>query len=159
MNDSAVRMSGVPSMNDLDELALSLPHATKELSQDGRPSYLVHGKLFCCHRSRRRDAVDPETGEMLADVLMFRVADLNVKELMLADERGVFFTTPHFDGYPAVLLRIGDLERLDRDELHDVVAETWLTRAPKRVAKQWLAEHSADEGGPPHGRGDARDAG
>jgi hypothetical protein len=44
----------------------------------------VHGKLFCCHRSRRRDAIDPTTGERLNDVLMFRVADLGVKELMLA---------------------------------------------------------------------------
>src|SRR5205823_13146318 len=103
------------TMADLDELALSLPQATKDVSDDGRPSYLVHGKLFCCHRSRRRDAIDPQSGERLDDVLMFRVADLGVKDLMLADERGVFFTTPHFDGYPAVLLRIPDLARLDRD--------------------------------------------
>ena len=40
---------------------------------------------------------------------MFRVPDLDVKELVLADERGIFFTTPHFDGYAAVLLRIPDL--------------------------------------------------
>jgi hypothetical protein len=72
---------------------------------------------------------------------MFRVADLGVKELMLADERGVFFTTPHFDGYPAVLMRIPDLARLDRDDLQDAVVEAWLTRAPKRVAKAWLADH------------------
>ena len=85
-------------MRDLDEIALTLPQVTKEVSDDGRPTYLVHGKLFCLHRSRRRDAVDPETGERLDDVLMFRVADLDVKELMLADARGVFFTTPHFKG-------------------------------------------------------------
>ena len=130
------------TMADLDALALSLPQTTKETSADGRPSYRVHDKLFCCHRNRRRDAVDPQTGEQLDDVLMFRVADLGVKELMLADERGVFFTTPHFDGYPAVLLRIGDLARIDRDELYDLVVEAWLTRAQNRVAKAWLAEQS-----------------
>jgi hypothetical protein len=130
-------------MADLDELALAMPETTKEVSEDGRPSYLVHGKMFCFHRGRRPDAVDPDTGERLADVLMFRVEDLDVKELMLADERGVFFTTPHFRGYPAVLMRIPQLARLDRDELRDLVAEAWLTRAQKRVAKAWLDEQAS----------------
>src|SRR5689334_13968822 len=70
------------TMADLDELALSLPQTTKELSQDGRPEYRVHGKLYVCQRGRRKDAVDPETAERLDDVLMFRVADLGVKELI-----------------------------------------------------------------------------
>ena len=129
-------------MADLDALALALPQTAKELSADGRPAYRVHGKLFCCHRNRRKDAVDERTGELLDDVLMFRVPDLDVKELLLADERGIFFTTPHFDGYPAVLVRIPELARLDRDELGDLVAEAWLTKAQKRVAKAWLAEHA-----------------
>jgi hypothetical protein len=132
----------VATMADLDELALGLPQATKELSEDGRPAYRVHGKLFCCQRGRRADALDPDTGERLDDVLMFRVPDLDVKQLLLADDRSIFFTTPHFDGYPAVLVRIAQLGRLDRDELGDLVAEAWLTRAQKRVAKAWLAEHS-----------------
>src|SRR3989442_1507901 len=55
--------SPVASMSDLDELALALPEVTKELSEDGRPSYAVRGKMFCFHRSRRPDAVDSETGE------------------------------------------------------------------------------------------------
>jgi hypothetical protein len=129
------------TMADLDELALAMPQATKEVSNDGRPAYYVHGKLFCFHRGQRPDAVDSETGERLADVLMFRVADLDEKDLILADERGIFFTTPHFNGYPAVLLRIAELARLDREELRDLVVEAWLTRAQKRVANAWLAEH------------------
>jgi hypothetical protein len=133
------------TMADLDELALAMPQTTKEVSDDGRPAYHVHGKLFCFHRSRRPDAIDPETGDRLDDVLMFRVPDLDVKELMLADDRGVFFTTPHFDGYPAVLMRIPDLDRVDREELHDLVAEAWLTRAQKRVAKAWLEEHGVPD--------------
>jgi hypothetical protein len=129
------------TMADLDELALAMPEAEKELSDDGRPAYKVHGKLFCLHRSRRPDALDHETGERLDDVLMFRVEDLGVKELMLTDARGIYFTTPHFDGYPAVLVRIPDLARLDLGELGDLVAEAWLTRAQKRLAKAWLEEH------------------
>jgi len=131
------------TMADLDELALSLPQTTKEVSDDGRPSYLAHGKMFCFHRGRRPDAIDPDTGERLEDVLMFRVADLDVKELLLADDRGVFFTTPHFNGYSAVLMRIPDLARLNRDELREMVVEAWLTKAHKRVAKAWLEEHGA----------------
>jgi hypothetical protein len=130
-------------MADLDELALAMPETTREVSDDGRPTYLVHGKRFCLHRSQRRDAVDPETGELLDDVLMFRVADLDEKEVLVAEDRGIFFTTPHFDGYPAVLLRIPDLARIDADELYDLVVEAWLTRAQKRVAKAWLREHGA----------------
>jgi hypothetical protein len=133
-------------MADLDELALAMPQTTKEVSDDGRPAYRVHGKLFCLHRGRRPDAVDPATGERLDDVLMFRVADLGVKELLLADERRLYFTTPHFDGYPAVLLRIPDLARLDLQELGDMVAEAWLTRAQKRVAQAWLDEHKQGAG-------------
>ena len=134
------------TMKDLDELALAMPKTTKELSEDGRPSYHVHGKLFCLHRGRRRDAIDPQTGERLDDVLMFRVADVGVKELLLADARGLFFTTPHFDGYAAVLLRIPDLAQVDRNELEELVIEAWLSRAQKRVAKAWLREHGAPDG-------------
>jgi hypothetical protein len=127
-------------MADLDELALAMPQTTKEVSPDGRPAYRVHGKLFCCHRGRRPDAVDLDTGGRLDDVLMFRVADLEEKEVLIADDRGVFFTTPHFNGYPAVLVRIPDLARIERDELRDLVGEAWLARAQKRVAKAWLEE-------------------
>jgi hypothetical protein len=133
------------TMADLDALALAMPQTTKEVSEDQRPSYHVHGKLYCFHRSRRPDAVDPETGERMDDVLMFRVDGLEEKELLLADDRGLFFTTPHFRGYPAILLRIRDLPRIDRDELRELVAVAWLTRAQKRVARAWLAEEGLEE--------------
>jgi hypothetical protein len=129
-------------MADLDELALALPEVTKSV-EDGRPTYAVHGKFFCFHRRPRPDAVDPETGERMTDVLVFRTEDLDVKELLLADDRGVFFTTPHWKGFPAVLVRIPDLARLDREELHELVVDAWLTRVHKRVAKAWLAENES----------------
>jgi hypothetical protein len=131
-------------MADVDELALSLPETTKALSDDGRPTYLVHGKMFCFHRGPRPDAVDPATGERLEDVFAIRVPDLEVKELILADPRGIFFTTPHWNGYAAVLIRIPDLAELSREELRELVVDAWLAKAQKRVAKAWLAEH---EGG------------
>ncbi len=127
------------TLDDLDRLALELPETTKAV-EDGRPSYLVHGKWFCFHRKPRKDAVDRETGERLVDVLVFRVEDEGAKDLQLRDARAVFFTTPHWNGFPAVLIRIGDLAQLDVDELRDVVIDAWLTKAQKRVAKKWLAE-------------------
>lgn len=120
-------------MKQLDELALALPGVTKEV-EDGRPTYVVNGKMFCFHRKRRKDAP-------FDDVFVFRVDGQDAKELVLSDPRGLFFTTPHWNGYPAVLLRIRDLAGLDRAELRDLVVDAWLTRAHKRVAKAWLAEN------------------
>jgi hypothetical protein len=132
------------TMADLDALALALPETTKEVSDDGRPAYKAHDRMFVCHRNRRPDAVDPDTGERLDDVLVFRVENLEVKEIMLADDRDIYFTTSHFNGYPAVLVQIPSLARLEREELEDIVVEAWLTRAHKRLAKAWLAEHEDD---------------
>src|SRR5262245_583338 len=124
-------------MADLDELALALPATTKEVD-DRRPTYLAHGQMFCFHRRPRADPVDAPTGGRLTDVLVYRVADVDVKDILPADPRGLFFTTPHWNGYAAVLMRTGDLERIDREELRDLVVDAWLTRATKRVAKAWL---------------------
>src|SRR5436190_24075329 len=125
-------------MADLDKLALALPEVTKELD-DGRPAYKVAGKTFCFHRSRRPDALDPETGERLDDVLMFWVENLEVKELLVESD-SVYFTTPHWHGYSAVLVRIPHLKRLGKAELRDRVEEAWLKRAPKKLAKEFLPE-------------------
>ena len=128
-------------MADLDELARALPEVDYGEDADSRPSYSVRGKVFCWHRSPRPDAVDPATGERLEDVLVFRVDSLDEKDLVLGDDRGIFFTTPHWNGYPAVLMRIPELARIDRGELRELVIEAWLSRAPKRVARAWLAEN------------------
>jgi hypothetical protein len=128
------------TMADLDELARGLPEVEAGADADGRPSYSVRGKTFCWHRSPRPDAVDAN-GDRLEDVLVFWVDSLEEKDLVLADDRGIFFTTPHWHGYRAVLMRIPDLARIDRGELRELVVEAWLSRAPKRVAKAWLAEN------------------
>ena len=132
------------TLRDVDILALALPEVVKGEDDDGRPSYSVNGKVICWHRSPRPDALDPKTGERLTDVFVFRTTDLDVKEMTLQDDRGIFFTTPHWNGYPAVLIRIRDLKHLKKAELRDLVEEAWLSRAPKRVAKAWLAEQGLD---------------
>jgi hypothetical protein len=132
------------ALADLDELAQALPDVDRGVDAEGRPSWAVHGKTFALHRSPRPDAVDAGTGERLEDVLVFWVDSLDEKDLLVADARGIFFTTPHWNGYKAVLLRIRDLAQLDRDELRGLVEDAWLSRAPKRAAKAWLAEHGPD---------------
>ena len=127
-------------MKDLDALALALPEVTKELDE-GRPAYKVAGKTFCFHRSRRPDALDPKTGERLDDVFVFWVEDLEIKDI-LVESGSVYFTTPHWNGYSAVLMRIPDLRKLRKAELRDRVEEAWLKRAPKKLAKEWLAARS-----------------
>jgi hypothetical protein len=119
------------TLRDLDALALELPEVAKELDDDGRPRWLVGGKLFIFHRQPRKDAP-------FDDVLVFWVDGPEAKELQLADPRGIFFTTPHWNGYSAVLMHIPDLKQLRKAELRDVVVDAWLARAPKRVAKEWL---------------------
>jgi len=123
-------------MADLDKLALALPDVAKEFD-DGRPAYKVAGKTFCFHRSPRPDALDPDTGERLDDVLVFWVEDLEVKELLVESD-SPYFTTPHWNGYSAVLVRIPQLKAITKAELRDRVEEAWLKRAPKKVAKEWL---------------------
>ena len=74
-------------------------------------------------------------------VLGIRVGSLEEKDALLAAEPGALFTIPHFDGYPAVLVR---LDVIDRERLGELIAEAWLTRAPARVAREWLDAHGLE---------------
>jgi hypothetical protein len=96
----------------------------------------VKGKGFVWDRPLR-PADLAALGDAAPDgpVLGAVVPDLGAKEALLAADPGVYFTTPHFDGYAAVLVR---LDRIDVDELHELVVEAWLARAPKRLAKAFL---------------------
>lgn len=119
------------TLRDLDRLALELPETAKEVDGEGRPSYLVAGKWFVFHRPPRRDAP-------FDDVLAFRTDGIESKELLLADPRGIWFTTPHWNGYPGILIHIPDLKQLKRKELREAVVEAWLMRAPKKLARDYL---------------------
>ena len=128
-------------MCDVETMALSMPDAHKELRDGDRPAFVVDRKLFCFHRAQRKDAVDPSTGVRLDDVLVFRVADEEMKAMWLAEKPHVYFTTEHFNGHPWILLRISSLAEIDGDELSELVTDAWLARAPKRLTKNWLEQH------------------
>jgi hypothetical protein len=132
----------VATWNDVRRIALALP-GTAEQSSRGIPQWRVKDKGFVWERPLRRadiEALGPAAPD--GPILAARVADLGVKQALLTDDPDVYFTTPHFNGYPAVLMRIRSLRKMRKDELRDLVAEAWLTRAQKRVAKAWLAENA-----------------
>jgi hypothetical protein len=123
---------------DVNRLALELPEVA-ERSSHGNMDWRVKDKGFVWERPLRR--ADYEAlGDSAPNgpILGVRVADVGVKEALIADDPAVYFTTPHFDGYPAVLVR---LDEIDMAELRELIVEAWLTRAPKRLAQQYLAEH------------------
>jgi hypothetical protein len=127
--------------DDVRRLALALPEATERVSRDLR-QWCVKDKLFVWERPLRRSDLDA-LGDAAPDgtILGARVEHVVAKEALLADDPGVFFTTPHFDGYPAVLIR---LERITVEDLEEVVVEAWLARAPKRLAKAYLDDQSSN---------------
>src|SRR3954468_14988097 len=94
-------------VEDIHELALAMPHVTVEYGSGDNPVYQVGGKSFIFFRNPRPDAVDPGTGERYSDVIVFWVPSEADKQALVQDEASPFFTTPHFDGHPSVLLRAG----------------------------------------------------
>ncbi|MER7334358.1 MULTISPECIES: MmcQ/YjbR family DNA-binding protein [unclassified Micromonospora] len=123
--------------DDVRRIALGLPETSEHPSYQGAPAWKVRDRAFVWERPLRRADLDA-LGAAAPDgpVLGVRVPDLGAKEALLADDPGVYFTTPHFDGYPAVLVR---LDRIDPDELTELVVEAWQDRAPKRLAAAYRA--------------------
>ena len=100
-------------------------------------AWKVGGKAFAWQRplgkkdrSELKSAIDPDQ-----PILAVRVPDLDTKELLVENEPEIFFTIPHFHGFPAVLIQ---LEQIDDDRLQEVLTEGWLAKAPKRLAKAFL---------------------
>jgi hypothetical protein len=123
------------SWEDVRRIALALPESS-EASSRGLASWRVRDKGFVWERPLRGADVRA-LGDEAPDgpILGVRVEHLGAKEALLADASDVFFTTPHFDGYPAVLVR---LDRIAVDELDELIVEAWLCRAPKRLARQYI---------------------
>jgi hypothetical protein len=123
--------------DDVRRIALALPEAGERMSRELR-QWRVQDKLFVWERPLRQKEIDA-LGDDAPDgpILGARVEHLVAKEALLADDPHVFFTTPHFDGYPAVLVR---LDRMAVEELEELVAEAWLARAPKRLVDAYLSE-------------------
>jgi len=121
--------------DDVQRLALALPE-TSERESRGLRGWRVKDKGFVWERPLRR-ADYAVLGDDAPDgpILGARVEHLGAKEALLADDPAVFFTTPHFDGYPAILVR---LEPISVEDLEELVTEAWLAAAPKRLAKAFI---------------------
>ena len=121
--------------DDVARIALSLPETTERLSRDRRQWRVKH-KLFVWERPLRRSDLEA-LGDDAPDgpILGARVEHVLAKEALIADDPGVYFTTPHFDGYPAILVR---LDKIAAEDLNEVVVEAWLCRAPARLAKAYV---------------------
>ena len=126
---------------DVRRLALALPDTAEKPSYGGTVSFTVHGKGFVWERPLRASDL-AALGDAAPDgpILGARVADVGEKEALIAGDPGVFFTTPHFDGYPAILIR---LEEIPLPVLEETITDAWLSRAPKRLAKQYLEDTDA----------------
>lgn len=137
--DSGAAVPATPA--DVHHAARAMPHVTVERGGGDNPVYQVGGKSFVYFRTPRPDAVDPETGERYDDVIIIWVATEHDKRALVDDPDSPFFTTGHFDGHPSVLVRASRLGEVDRDEIIELVQEAWLSRASRRRANTWLAEH------------------
>lgn len=121
---------------DVHRLALALPETEERIKRELR-QWWVKDKLFVWERPLRPKEVEEEFEGDAPDgpILGARVEHIVAKEALLADDPQVFFTTSHFDGYPAILVR---LDRISVADLEELVTEAWLVRAPKRLAEARL---------------------
>jgi len=120
--------------DDVRRIAMALP----EVSERDGPQWRVRDKLFLWARPLRpRDLDELGDGAPPGPILGARVPDEGAKRALVADDPDVYFTTSHFDGYPAVLVQ---LDHISVDELQELAVEAWLARAPKRLAQQFVAE-------------------
>jgi hypothetical protein len=129
-------VSDMATWDDVRRLALALPQTVEGSSREGALAWSVKSKTFAWERPLRRGDL-----EALGDaapqgpVLAARVPDLGAKEALLAEAGDHYFTTPHFNGYPAILVR---LDRIAVPDLEELLVEAWLARAPRRLAAGYL---------------------
>ncbi|MHA6764453.1 MmcQ/YjbR family DNA-binding protein [Streptacidiphilus sp. PAMC 29251] len=126
------------SWEDVRRIAAGLP-GTSEVTSRGSAQWRVGNRNFSWERGlHKTDLAALGEAAPKGPILGVRVADLGVKEALLADDPDVYFTIPHFDGYPAVLVL---LDRIKAAELHELMVEAWLDRAPKQLAKAYQEQH------------------
>lgn len=129
------------SWSDVRRFALALPETSEASKARGSSAWLVNGKFFAWERPLRPSDIAALGAKAPSGaVLGVRTADLEMKDVLLASDPDVFFTTPHFDGYPAVLIRLG---KISKSTLKDVLVEAWLARAPKRSVAAFLEKRRA----------------
>lgn len=118
-----------------------MPYVTVDGEVPKRPVYQVGGKSFVFFRNPRPDAADPKTGERYDDVVVFWVPDEADKQALVQDPSTPYFTTPHFDGHPSVLLRASRIGELTHAELAELIEDAWLSRVSARRREEWLRAH------------------
>jgi hypothetical protein len=125
----------VATWDDVRRLALALPETSERLSR-GNVQWRVKDKLFVWERPLRASDLEA-LGDGAPDgpILGARVEHMVAKEALVADPSGVYFTTPHFDGYPSILVV---LDRIAIADLEEVTTEAWLARAPATLARTYL---------------------
>lgn len=128
----------VATWEDVRKVALDLPEAREE-TRRGLMFWIVKDKLFVWERPlRKSDLRALGDAAPQGPILGARVEHLVAKEALIADNPDVYFTIPHFEGYPAVLVLV---EKIALDELEELIVEAWLARAPKRLARAYMEEH------------------
>ena len=128
-------------IDNVHRIAACMPHVTRVDGTKENPVYQVGQKSFVFFRNPRADAFDPETGERYGDVIVIWVASEDDKQALVLDPDPPYFTTPHFDGHPSVLLRGSRIGEIDVDELTELIQDAWLAQASRRRGEAWLAEH------------------
>jgi hypothetical protein len=125
----------VATWKDVARVVAALPETTEASPH----SWRVRNKLIAWERPlRNADYAALGADAPVGDILGARVADEGVKLALIADDPAVYFTTPHFDGYPAILVRLAEIRVPDLQEL---ITEAWLAQAPKKLAKEFLANN------------------
>ena len=129
-------------VSDVHRIAAAMPHVTRLEGPKGNSIYQVGGKSFVFFRTPQPDASDPDSGERYSDVIMLWVESESDKLALVQDPGSPFFTTSHFDGHLSVLVRASHLSEITTTELTELIQDAWLSRASKKRATAWLADHS-----------------
>jgi hypothetical protein len=132
-----VTIGPMATWDDVRRISLGLPE-TEERNSRGLAQWRVRNSLFVWERPLRKSDLEA-LGDAAPDgpVLGAWVEHLVAKEALLASDPALFFTTPHFDGYAAVLVR---LDEIGLDDLEEMIVEAWLCRAPKRLVKAYMED-------------------
>jgi hypothetical protein len=126
----------VATWDQVRRYALALPGVTESVSR-GNAAWLVNKKFFAWERPLlKSDLKALGDGAPTGEILGLRTADLEMKEALLRSDPRVIFTTPHFDGYAAVLVQLG---KLSANDLKRLLIEAWVARAPEKSVREYLA--------------------
>jgi hypothetical protein len=128
----------VATWEDVRRIALALPETSERLSW-GTPSWRVRDKGFVWERPlRSSDLQALGDAAPTGPILGAHVEHVGAKEALVAEDPDVYFTTPHFDGYAAILVQ---LDNIGLPELEELIVEAWLLKAPRKLAREYVEAH------------------